>query len=61
MADQREEHRKLIERIDKFGKDLSPKEINFIASCLDRLKHGRALSDPMLKWAQDIDDQKVGT
>lgn len=60
MADQREEDMKLIKRIDTFGKNLTPKEVNFIANALDRLTHGRALSDPMRKWALDLDDAKVG-
>jgi hypothetical protein len=59
MPDQRAEDAKLVERIDKFAKGLSEKERNFIESCKMRVDHGRALTDPMRKWAEDIDEEKV--
>lgn len=54
------EDRKLVERVDAYGKGLTPTEVGFVQNCLKRIKEeGRVLTGPMRSWLQDIDEWKV--
>lgn len=53
------EDKKLVERVDQFGKGLSKNEVDFLESCLERVGSGRELSEKQRKWLEDIDERKV--
>ena len=49
----------LIERIDKYGHNLEPRESDFIESCVRRLEMGLELSPAQRKWAETIEEKRV--
>lgn len=51
--------RNLVERIDAFGKNLSGREIDLVANCLEQIRGGRILTDRQRPWLEDIDDRCV--
>ena len=52
--------KRLLDRIDQFGKGLTTYEKGFVESALRRLDAGQALSDKQRKLADDIDERRVG-
>jgi hypothetical protein len=59
-AVQLKEDKKLVERVDKFGRDLKPNERDFISDMVERVAEGRPMTFDQRKWARDIDKRKVG-
>ena len=59
MADQLNEDKKLVERIDVFGKNLKPGEINAVEGWKRQLEAGRVLTGPQRKFAEDIEARRV--
>lgn len=53
------EDEKLIRRIDEHGVGLTDWEIQFVASCLERLERGATLTDAQRSAANRIDEQRV--
>lgn len=58
-----EDDRKLLARVDEHAKGLTPWEVEFVASLVERLAEtnegGRALSDKQRAILERIDDEKV--
>ncbi len=59
-AAQLKEDKKLVERVDKFGRDLKPNERDFISDMVERVEEGRPMTVDQRKWARDLDKRKVG-
>ena len=56
---QLEDDKKLIERIDLYGKGLTSAECDMMESFTQRLDEGRPLSEKQRKVAEEIDDRRV--
>lgn len=52
--------RKLVERVDKFGKGLTDEEISLVETCKRFVDEGRILTAKQRPWLEDIDDKRVG-
>lgn len=54
-----EEDKRLVERVDTFGKGLNETERDILETCLLWIEEGRELSSKMRKVIERVDDQKV--
>jgi hypothetical protein len=51
--------KRLVMRIDEYGKGLNAYEIDLVASCLERVEGGRTLSEKQREILERIDEDKV--
>lgn len=54
-----EEDKRLVERVDTFGKGLNETEQDILETCLLWIEEGRELSPKMRKVIERVDDKKV--
>lgn len=60
MTQNEEDYEAVSRLLEACNESLSKAEYDFLENCRDRLEEGRALTEPMRKWLNDIWAAKGG-